>query len=366
MVDLAGATDRRAFISNDKDMQFWTVKGNKNYSKRVPFNDLEALANAIVECFETCWPEVLVKVKQGFLEYLNNDVESAENYINETNGYIKQNGSLEAWAIKAAGKADADWFVDRVNKNLKAYSKKVSLANEYKKLYESAKRGDVMKKSLKEYAENDFTVLIATKDPDGNFSWYGYADGETAIDYKEGIYGYDTEVTDNVLPMSLDEAKAVAMNILEEAPAGDLLVGVVPYSTILNESKKKGLKEGFYSDEEREARGLNPQDGGGTCNECGCDVAGGDFYADDLDSTREIIVEYMTKEFGENPDYYNSESEIQNEVFGWDDDEWDESIRDIYSYLPDTADYLCHDCMYKACEKAVHQWYLDNFDSNEE
>lgn len=102
-----------------------------------------------------------------------------------------------------------------------------------------------MRKHLREFAESGYTVLIATKGPDGeHYNWYGYADDETEIDFEQGIYGYDTEVEENVYPMSLEDAKATAMSILEEAPAGDLLVGVVPYSTILNESKKTSKKVG--------------------------------------------------------------------------------------------------------------------------
>lgn len=116
---------------------------------------------------------------------------------------------------------------------------------------------------------------------------------------------------------------------------------------------KKALKEGF-----------NEEGEGGTCNLCGKPVAGGDFYADDLDSTREIIVEFILKEFGSR-NTYMAEYEAQR-FMGMDDDEWEESLDEIYNYLPAGSDYLCHDCMYAACEKAVHQWHLDYFDSEVE
>lgn len=124
---------------------------------------------------------------------------------------------------------------------------------------------------------------------------------------------------------------------------------------------KRLIKEGFYTDEEREARGIHPQDGGGICNHCGSDVAGGDFYDISLDSTREIIVAAMVKEFN-GPDYLGyDEREAQN-WFGWDDDTWEEQISNIYNYMSDDSDYLCHDCMHAEVDKAVKQWHKEWFD----
>lgn len=120
------------------------------------------------------------------------------------------------------------------------------------------------------------------------------------------------------------------------------------------------IYEGFYSLEDKEKRGLDEFAGGGICNICGQDVADGDFYANDLDSTREIILDCLCEEFGV-PNNYSYEYEIQR-AFGWDDDTWEESFDEIYSYLPDNSDYLCYDCIHKVCKDAVSQWHKDYFD----
>ena len=107
---------------------------------------------------------------------------------------------------------------------------------------------------LREDAE-EFVVLIAMKGPDGiTYDSIGYADEETDINYEEGIYGYDTDVRENVHAMTRDAATKLAAEVIENAPAGDLLVGVVPYSTIPSEGSEgfstKSSTEDFTDDGE--------------------------------------------------------------------------------------------------------------------
>lgn len=94
------------------------------------------------------------------------------------------------------------------------------------KVYESQKR-----KSLREDAE-EFIVLIAMKDSEGSYTSIGYADKDTDLDYEQGIYGYDSNVRENVHAMTRYDATELCNDIIENAPAGDVIVGVVPYSTI--------------------------------------------------------------------------------------------------------------------------------------
>lgn len=96
-----------------------------------------------------------------------------------------------------------------------------------RRAYESANR-----KALREDAA-EFVVMIALKGPDGKaYDVIGYADKDTDIDYEQGVYGYDADIRDYVYPMTRNDATKLAAEIIENAPAGDCIVGVVPYSTI--------------------------------------------------------------------------------------------------------------------------------------
>lgn len=99
-----------------------------------------------------------------------------------------------------------------------------------RRAYESANR-----KALREDAA-EFVVMIALKGPDGKtYDVIGYADKDTDIDYEQGVYGYDADIRENVYPMTRNDATKLAAEIIENAPAGDCIVGVVPYSTIPQE-----------------------------------------------------------------------------------------------------------------------------------
>ena len=130
------------------------------------------------------------------------------------------------------------------------------------------------------------------------------------------------------------------------------------------ESRKRNMKEGFYTDDERAARGLDPSAGGGICNHCKQDVAGGDYYDIDLDSTREMILEAMLKEFGCR-NCYMGEYEAANWL-GISDDELDDWIHEVYDYMSEDSDYLCRDCMYTEVTKAIKAWHEDNWDSEDD
>lgn len=99
-----------------------------------------------------------------------------------------------------------------------------------KRVYENKYR-----RSLKEADAEEFVVLIAMKGPTGAYDQIGYADDETDIDYESGVYGYDSAIRENVSAMTRDVSTELAAEIIENAPAGDVIVGVVPYSTIPNE-----------------------------------------------------------------------------------------------------------------------------------
>ena len=122
----------------------------------------------------------------------------------------------------------------------KVASTKVLENNMNKKLFEEI----TDKRPLREAYSDEFVVLIGLKGPDGvTYDQISYADGETDIDYEEGTYGYDSDIRNNVFPMTRAEATALAAEIVENAPAGDVMVGVVPYSTIPNDSTGETMEE---------------------------------------------------------------------------------------------------------------------------
>lgn len=113
---------------------------------------------------------------------------------------------------------------------------------------------DIKKRPLREADAEEFVVRIDLKGPDGvTYDQISYIDGETDIDYVEGIYGYDSNIRDNVSPMTRADATALAAEIIENAPAGDVLVGVVPYSTIPNDSDGESMDDEFAEDSEEPA-----------------------------------------------------------------------------------------------------------------
>lgn len=113
---------------------------------------------------------------------------------------------------------------------------------------------DIKKRPLREADAEEFVVRIDLKGPDGvTYDQISYIDGETDIDYVEGIYGYDSDIRDNVSPMTRADATALAAEIIENAPAGDVLVGVVPYSTIPNDSAGEPADDEFAEDSEEPA-----------------------------------------------------------------------------------------------------------------
>ena len=113
---------------------------------------------------------------------------------------------------------------------------------------------DIKKRPLREADAEEFVVRIDLKGPDGvTYDQISYIDGETDIDYVEGIYGYDSDIRNNVFPMTRADATALAAEIVENAPAGDVLVGVVPYSTIPNDSDGEPTDDEFAEDSEEPA-----------------------------------------------------------------------------------------------------------------
>lgn len=87
-------------------------------------------------------------------------------------------------------------------------------------------------KTLFKEDSSDFSVEVAIRDEDNQYSNIGWVDKDTDINYLEGIYGFSEDVRNNVKPLTRNEANNLASDIISNAPAGDILVGVVPYSSL--------------------------------------------------------------------------------------------------------------------------------------
>lgn len=87
-------------------------------------------------------------------------------------------------------------------------------------------------KTLFKEDSSDFSVEVAIRNEDNQYSNIGWVDKDTDINYLEGIYGFSEDVRNNVKPLTRNEANKLASDIISNAPAGDILVGVVPYSSL--------------------------------------------------------------------------------------------------------------------------------------
>lgn len=93
------------------------------------------------------------------------------------------------------------------------------------------KSTDSLKNLFKEDT-SDFSVELAIRDENNQYSNIGWVDKDTDINYNEGIYGFSDDVRNNVKPLTRNEANKLAQDIISNAPAGDVLAGVVPYSSL--------------------------------------------------------------------------------------------------------------------------------------
>lgn len=100
---------------------------------------------------------------------------------------------------------------------------------------------------------SDFSVALAIRDENNQYSNIGWVDKDTDINYNEGIYGFSDDVRNNVKPLTRNEANKLAQDIISNAPAGDVLVGVVPYSSLpISGTPNEDTDEEDVSDETTE------------------------------------------------------------------------------------------------------------------
>lgn len=129
-------------------------------------------------------------------------------------------------------------------------------------------------------------------------------------------------------------------------------------------SSRKSVKSGFYNDP------VNHPEGGGTCDYCGADVAPGDYYEANFDSTHDHTAMQLYLALGGDPNYaYEVVENIRNFVIWLQqvDEEIDEDrVQDMISEVVDMAfpndnDYFCHDCLDSRLKDAAKKWVKENW-----
>lgn len=105
-------------------------------------------------------------------------------------------------------------------------------------------------KTLFKEDSSDFSVEVVIRDEDNQYSNIGWVDKDTDINYLEGIYGFSEDVRNNVKPLTRNEANKLASDIISNAPAGDILVGVVPYSSLpISDTPNEDFEEDSEEDD---------------------------------------------------------------------------------------------------------------------
>lgn len=125
--------------------------------------------------------------------------------------------------------------------------------------------------------------------------------------------------------------------------------------------KKRPIKSGYYNDP------VNHPDGGGTCDYCGTDVAGGDGYEPDFESSFETargwLYVYLTG--GDEDNYYyapEGDWEFANWLGGdWSDDDIRDVEQEIIGMAFNNGDYMCSNCLTKRIKEAAEKWVEENW-----
>lgn len=125
------------------------------------------------------------------------------------------------------------------------------------------KSTDSLKNLFKEDT-SDFSVELVIRDENNQYSNIGWVDKDTDINYNEGIYGFSEDVRNNVKPLTRNEANKLAQDIISNAPAGDVLVGVVPYSSLpISGTPNEDINEDEDTSDETTDEDINEEDNEG-------------------------------------------------------------------------------------------------------
>ena len=123
--------------------------------------------------------------------------------------------------------------------------------------------------------------------------------------------------------------------------------------------KKRPIKSGYYDDP------VNHPEGGGTCDYCGTEIAPGDGYEADFESSFEEARSQLYAALTDD-EYYNapqSEWEFANWLGGdWSDDDVRDVLQEIIGMAYEGGDgYMCSTCLTQRIKKAAEEWVEENW-----
>lgn len=127
-------------------------------------------------------------------------------------------------------------------------------------------------------------------------------------------------------------------------------------------SSKHLLKSGYYNSDEH-------PEGGGTCDYCQTEIAPGDGYEKDFQSTRDTAVQKLYKALG-GDDKYSYQVQTEGDLERWlrqadeniDEDYVNDMINDVINTAFENKDgYMCHDCLEASLMSAAEEWVEENW-----
>ena len=127
---------------------------------------------------------------------------------------------------------------------------------------------------------------------------------------------------------------------------------------------RKPVKSGYYNDF------VNHPDGGGTCDYCGTEIAPGDGYESDFQSSQDTAAYYLYIALGGDEDYAYQVTENWYDFVRWlrgaDEDidlDWlQDAVNDICEIAFGEDDgYMCSQCLDKRIKEAAQKWVDENW-----
>ena len=127
---------------------------------------------------------------------------------------------------------------------------------------------------------------------------------------------------------------------------------------------KKKIKSGYYNDYE------NHPDGGGTCDYCGTEIAPGDGYESDFQSSQDTAAYYLYIALGGDENYAYQVTENWYDFVRWlrcadediDEDWLQDAVNDICEIaFGDDDGYMCSQCLDKRIKEAAQKWVDENW-----
>ena len=294
----------------------------------------------------------------------------------------KENMDLSGWQINDMGvlkEYTGDWEeasdeeikedINRLYKVLPKYVEDSSLINEIINKIKEMCLGNSIKSSHKLRIINSDWEKIQTKtvkDYDGfttDYTMYKNPEGQYIFMMGDtDIYGPDPDYADWECE---SEEEAIEWFDAYRGPGDDEIASSrrkeMKVKTI--KSAKHILKSGYYNTNEH-------PEGGGTCDYCGAEIAPGDGYEQDFQSTQDTAAYYLFIALGGDENRAYMVVENRDNLVRWlqgadediDDDWVEDVIREIVSAAFNDKDgYMCSTCLEQRMKKAAEDWVAENW-----